>query len=131
MYRTKDAGQLQAGRWIVLSLTALALTFAAACGGPPAEEPVAETEPEMAWPPQLPGYAAMVVPADNPMTEDKVELGRMLYYDERLSGDGARACYGCHLEEHGLATDDKLAIGAFTPRGGISSTITVEHSQNG
>ena len=95
-------------------LSVLVLAFGlAGCGGTAPEEPVAEAEPEAAWPPQLPGYAAMTIPADNPMTEDKVELGKMLYYDKRLSGDGVRSCYGCHLDEHGLATGDTLAIGAF------------------
>ncbi len=83
------------------------------CGETAPEEPVAKTEPVEAWPPQLPGYAAMTVPADNAMTQEKVELGKMLYYDKRLSGDGVRSCYGCHVKEHGLATGDTLAIGAF------------------
>ena len=96
----------------LMSLLALALGLAG-CGGTAPEEPVAETKPAEAWPPQLPGYAAMTVPADNAMTEAKVELGKMLYYDKRLSGDGAQSCYGCHVEENGLATDDVVAIGAF------------------
>ena len=92
-------------------LLTLSLVFVG-CGGAPApEEPMAEEAP--AWPPQLPGYADMEAPADNPMTEEKVALGKMLYYDKRLSGDGNRSCYGCHVKENGLATDDPLAIGAF------------------
>lgn len=98
----------------LLGLSVFALGMAGCGGGAPPEDAMTEAEPmEAPWPPQLPGYAAMTVPADNPMTEEKVELGHMLYYDARLSGDGVRSCYGCHLEEHGLATDDKLAIGAF------------------
>lgn len=63
--------------------------------------------------PALPGYEAMVVPADNPMTPAKVELGKQLYYDTRLSGDGARSCYSCHLSENGLTDGRALAVGAF------------------
>jgi cytochrome c peroxidase len=96
----------------LLSLLALALGLSG-CGGTTPEEPAAEAEPVEAWPPQLPGYAAMTVPAENPMTEAKVELGKMLYYDKRLSGDGNRSCYGCHLKGNGLATADMVAIGAF------------------
>ena len=48
-------------------------------------------------PPAIPGYVAMTVPADNPMTQAKIDLGKQLYYDKRLSGDGSRACYSCHL----------------------------------
>ncbi len=97
----------------VAFVSMLALVLLAGCAGGAPEEPAAEAEPVEAWPPQLPGYAAMETPADNPMTEEKVELGKMLYYDKRLSGDGNRSCYGCHLDEHGLATGDTLAIGAF------------------
>ena len=44
------------------------------------------------------------IPADNPMTEEGVELGRKLFYDTRLSGrdgtDGIRCCASCHHQEH-------------------------------
>ena len=81
-----------------------------ACGGEPPAEP--QPAPAPVWP-QLPGYEAMQIPADNPMSVDRVELGKQLYYDPRLSGDGKRSCYGCHLQEHGLTDGKPLAIGAF------------------
>lgn len=37
-----------------------------------------------------------VVPADNPITPEKAELGRMLFYDTRLSIDDSTACATCH-----------------------------------
>lgn len=52
--------------------------------------------------PEIAGYEAMKIPADNPMSPAKVELGRQLYYDARLSGDGTKACYSCHVKEKGL-----------------------------
>jgi cytochrome c peroxidase len=64
------------------------------------------------WP-QIKGYADMAIPADNPMTPAKVELGKQLYYDTRLSGDGSRACYSCHLKEHGLTDGKPKAVGAY------------------
>ena len=36
------------------------------------------------------------MPADNPMTPEKVELGKMLYFDKRLSRDGTVSCATCH-----------------------------------
>jgi len=75
------------------------------------EEPSAPTAAEQ-WP-QIKGYAEMVIPADNPMTPAKVELGRQLYYDSRLSGDGSRACYSCHLKENGLTDGKPKAVGAY------------------
>ena len=64
------------------------------------------------WP-ELKQYEAMKIPADNPMTAAKVELGKQLYYDARLSGDGSRACYSCHLKENGLTDGKPKAIGAY------------------
>ncbi len=90
------------------ALPFILLFILSACGGAPPVEP----EPEPDWP-ELPGYEAMQIPDDNPMTAAKVELGKQLYYDPRLSGDGERSCYGCHLKEHGLTDGKPVAIGAF------------------
>lgn len=60
----------------------------------------------------LAGYEAMPVPADNPMTPEKVALGRQLFFDERLSIDGSRSCYSCHVCEHGLSDGLPKAVGA-------------------
>ena len=35
---------------------------------------------------------AVVIPADNPLTNEKIELGRMLFFDKRLSQDNTIAC---------------------------------------
>ena len=80
------------------------------CGDGMEDSPAEEAE--MAWP-EIAGYEMMVVPADNPMGAAKVALGKQLYYDERLSGDGARSCYGCHLKENGLTDGRATALGAF------------------
>lgn len=63
--------------------------------------------------PAVPNYEDMKVPADNPMTKEKVELGRLLYYDKRLSADGTRSCYYCHVKEKGLTDGLPTAIGAY------------------
>jgi len=47
-------------------------------------------------------YEAMKVPADNAITQEKANLGWQLWFDKRLSGDGSRSCYGCHVNEKGL-----------------------------
>src|ERR1041385_3251692 len=44
-------------------------------------------------PTELAGYEPMTIPADNPMTPEKIALGRQLFFDERLSIDGSRSCY--------------------------------------
>jgi cytochrome c peroxidase len=58
-------------------------------------------------------YEAMKIPADNPITAEKAELGWQLWFDKRLSGDGSRSCYSCHVNEHGLTDGLALGKGAY------------------
>ena len=58
-------------------------------------------------------YAAMSVPEDNPMSPGRAALGRQLFFDSRLSGDGTLSCYSCHLNDRGLSDGRPTAIGAF------------------
>ncbi len=46
-----------------------------------------------------PGFAQPLLPADNPLTEEGIKLGRMLFYDPILSADSTQACAGCHAQE--------------------------------
>ena len=64
-------------------------------------------------PKQLTTYSPMEIPADNPLTAEKAALGRQLFFDERLSGDGTRSCYSCHVCEKGLTDGLPKSIGAF------------------
>ena len=63
-------------------------------------------------PAQLATYEPMTIPADNPLTPEKAALGRQLFFDERLSIDGSKSCYSCHVCEHGLTDGLPKAIGA-------------------
>jgi cytochrome c peroxidase len=85
----------------------------------PTPEPAPEQPP--APPPAPAGYAWQlpkglaeppVVPDDNPMTDDKVALGHQLFMDPRLSVDGSRSCYSCHVNERGNADGRATALGA-------------------
>lgn len=95
------------------------LTFAAAvawqCGG--AEESTAtmaadgfSDEKLVALFGALPETAK--APADNPTTPQKVELGRLLFYDPILSGQKDVACATCHHPEFGYAESLEISIGA-------------------
>jgi cytochrome c peroxidase len=65
-------------------------------------------EPEYEW--NLPkGFPQPFVPADNPMAIAKVELGRHLFYDTRMSVNGKASCATCHKQE--LAFKDGRAVG--------------------
>ena len=50
----------------------------------------------------------MDIPADNPLTEDGIALGRFLFYDPILSGNEKMACSDCHLPKGGFT--DNLAV---------------------
>lgn len=59
-----------------------------------------------------PGFPLPIVPADNPMTVEKVTLGRRLFYDVRLSGNQTQSCATCHVQAHGFAEPAKTATGS-------------------
>ena len=69
------------------------------------------------------GFPAPVVPADNPMSDAKVLLGRHLFYDPRLSGTGTFSCASCHLQALAFTDGKGRAVGAtgeVHPRGSMS-----------
>ena len=59
----------------------------------------------------------MPVPEDNPITPEKIELGRRLFNDRRLSRDNTMACSSCHDPDHAFATPAAIASGVFGRRG--------------
>jgi len=94
-----------------------ACALLAACGGgsssdassnPPQTPPVAET-----WQWNLPaGFSAPVVPVDNPMSPSKVALGRALFHDPRISGNGTQSCASCHAQASAFTDNRALSRGA-------------------
>ncbi len=70
-----------------------------------------------------PGFPEPRVPADNPMSAVKVELGRHLFYDTRLSSTGTFSCATCHQQARAFADDKGRGIGVTGvahPRGPMS-----------
>jgi cytochrome c peroxidase len=51
------------------------------------------------------------VPADNTMSAEKVELGRRLFYDARLSADGTVACASCHVQALAFTDGRQVPVG--------------------
>ena len=91
---------------------ALALLSLAASGGGGSADAGPAPEPT-AWAWSLPaGLAPPGVPADNPMNAAKVELGRHLFYDARLSVNNTLACAGCHAVNLAFADGRAVARGA-------------------
>jgi cytochrome c peroxidase len=59
-----------------------------------------------------PGFPRPLVPADNPMSEEKVALGRRLFFETRLSSTGLYACSSCHRPELAFTDGRAQALGA-------------------
>lgn len=57
-------------------------------------------------------------PADNPSTPAKVELGKMLYFDPRLSSTGVVSCFSCHSVMEGGDDHRPVSIGVHGLKGG-------------
>ena len=102
---------MKPARMFVLAM----LLALASCGG---SEP-AKTDEAPPPPPAPPtdikvptGIEDMVVPADNPITPEKVALGKMLFFDKRLGKDAKMSCETCHLPEKGW-TDGKALSPKF------------------
>ena len=51
------------------------------------------------------------IPETNPLTREKVALGRRLFFDKRLSRDGTVACATCHKPEHAFTDGRTVAVG--------------------
>jgi len=97
----------RAGRLVLVLLLALA-------GSATAADWVWDIPDWMAPPP---------VPADNPMTVEKVELGRRLFYELNLSGPGYMACATCHDPRFAFSDHRRTAVGItgqFHPRNSMA-----------
>ena len=61
------------------------------------------------------------VPADNPQSSSKIELGKMLYFDPRLSIDGTVSCNSCHNVMSDGGDGRPVGVGVRGQRGGRGS----------
>lgn len=99
-------------RLCVLWLATLALLLAG-CGGGGSTEVQVDRGSSSGWAWNLPAqFPVPRVPADNPMTADKVALGRFLFYDRRLSGNGTQACASCHVQSLAFTDGRITALGS-------------------
>ncbi|HXM34631.1 MAG TPA: cytochrome-c peroxidase, partial [Pyrinomonadaceae bacterium] len=64
------------------------------------------------------------IPKDNALTPAKVELGRQLFFDARLSADGSVSCGTCHDPSRAFTDGRKTAVG-IANRKGVRNTPTI------
>ena len=65
------------------------------------------------------------VPADNPTTEAKLELGKMLFFDPRLSSSGTVSCFSCHNVMEGGDDQRSVSVGVHGQTGGRNAPTVV------
>ncbi len=85
--------------------------------------PTVESEPFTITPPL--GLPPVPIPPDNPMTKAKVELGKMLYFDNRLSADGTVSCATCHDPQKAWAEDLPVSKGIRGHLGPVNSPTVI------
>ena len=94
----------------------------------PAAEPVGESAADAGSTEEknVPaGLPPLRIPSDNPMTPEKIELGKLLYFDKRLSKDKTIACFTCHDPTKGWAEHTPTSTGIDGQVGGRNSpTVT-------
>ncbi|MBI1247499.1 c-type cytochrome [bacterium] len=67
----------------------------------------------------------------NPMTRAKIELGRQLYFDPRLSSDSTVSCSSCHHPDYGWAFESQFGIGVDGQQGGRNSPVAFNRILSG
>tara|TARA_B110000914_G_scaffold223424_1_gene238869 strand:- start:233 stop:1567 length:1335 start_codon:yes stop_codon:yes gene_type:complete len=71
------------------------------------------------------GLPSLVIPKNNPITKEKIELGRKLFFDRRLSLNNTMSCGMCHVPEQGFANNEiKTAVG-IEGRSNLRNTPTI------
>lgn len=74
------------------------------------------------------GLTPIQWPKDNPYTKEKAELGRMLYFDTRLSGDNTVSCATCHDPKKGFTDGLPVSFGVKRQQGPISSPTVINRA---
>jgi cytochrome c peroxidase len=67
-------------------------------------------------------------PANNPYSLEKVELGRLLYYDKRLSADESVACASCHSPQFAFTDGSAVSTGIKQQKGGRSAPTVINRA---
>lgn len=78
------------------------------------------------------GLPAVPVPANNPLTKEKISLGRKLFYDRRLSLNNTFSCAMCHVPEQGFTSNEMataVGIEGRTVRRNSPTVYNVAYAQ--
>jgi cytochrome c peroxidase len=91
--------------------------------------PLVAAEPATEKPPKPPlGLPPVQWPEENPYSAAKVELGRFLYFDNRLSSDAMVSCASCHAPEKAFADGNPVSTGIGGQKGGRSAPTVINRA---
>lgn len=97
-----------------------------ASNSPAESKAPAKNQEAKAASPKLPlGLPPLLVPVGNPITPEKVELGKMLYFDKRVSKDGTISCATCHNPKEGWTERKATSLGIHQQKGGRNSPTVI------
>lgn len=68
---------------------------------------------------------------ENPLTRAKIELGRQIYFDGRISGDGTISCASCHHPDTGYAAATQFGVGVRGQTGNRNSPVSYNRILSG
>ncbi len=102
-------------RFVALSITLLTVLFLTS--------PLSAADKDVLKVPL--GLKPVPVPSDNPLTIEKVELGKQLYFDPRLSCDETVSCASCHDPKKGWSNGTPFAMGVRSQMGGRSAPTII------
>jgi cytochrome c peroxidase len=77
-----------------------------------------------------PDFPAVPVPADNALTEARVDLGKRLFHDTQLSRTREVACSSCHLADHAFSDPRRFSVGVEGRVGGRNAPSIVNIAYN-
>lgn len=80
---------------------------------------------------QIPShFPDMIIPEDNPMTVEGVELGRKLFYEKKLSGDNSMSCGACHAPSSAFSDPNQFSEGIDGIEGNRNSMALINLGWN-
>lgn len=75
-------------------------------------------------------FPQMQIPEDNPMTVEGVELGRLLFYEKKLSGDNSISCGSCHAPSSAFSDPNQFSTGIDGVQGRRNSMALINLGWN-
>ena len=104
---------MQFRKFILLISVSSFLLLIQSCKPDKTEGPVISVEEELTpYDLKYPlGFPPFEIPEDNPITVQGVELGRQLFYDEKLSGDNTQSCASCHVSKSSFSDPNRFSTG--------------------